>query len=193
MSFSSKQVATMVVAISAAVIFAPMAVVAATGQFVNIVDPGIGTRQVRVGSGGSLMVETRPGVTRAAGNVNHVDITSLTPRTLLEVVSPTRIAVSEVTIGVRDAGNPVVAPTIVDLIRYVQTTGTNPCGQSGWAPTVLRRVTLKTDETMHLKFDGPPLMVAPAANGQRVCLAAKLYQWVGDTRVDIGATIFSYE
>jgi hypothetical protein len=50
-----------------------------------------------------------------------------------------------------------------------------------------------TDETEQLLFNGPPLVVQPAPDGKRQCLAVKLYQWVGDTRVDIGATVYGYE
>lgn len=189
--FSSKQVVTMVVALSAAVVLAPVGVMAAAGQLVTIADPVL-DRKVRVGSAGSLQVETRPGVTSGALNVNHVDIQSLAPRKLAEVTAPARITLSELTVGVHNVGNPVVEPTVLEINQYVRNTGTTACGLSGWAPTVLRRVTLKTDETLHLKFDGPPLIVPVPAAGKRYCLAAKLYQWVGETKVDVGATVFTY-
>ena len=81
---------------------------------------------------------------------------------------------------------------MVELNQYVKVSGSNTCGLTGWNGTVLRRITLKNDETLHLKFDGPPLMVPVPASGTRYCLAAKLYQWVGETKVDIGATVFTY-
>ena len=192
MRFTSKQVVTMVVAVSAAVVLAPVGVMAATGQLVNIVDPVLADRKVRVGSVGALQVETRPGVTSSAVNVSHVDIQNLTPRKLAEVTAPTRIALSEFTVGVHNFGNPVAEPTVVELNQYVHVSGTSACGLTGWHGTVLRRVTLKNDETLHLKFDGPPLIVPTPPSGARYCLAAKLYQWVGETKVDVGATVFTY-
>jgi hypothetical protein len=192
MRFEAKHVVTMVVALCAAAVLAPVGVMAATGQHVNITDPVIGSRQVRVGSAGALQVETRPGVTSTAANVSYVDIQNLTPRKLAEVTAPTRIALSEVTIGVHNIGNPVAEPTVVELNQYVHVSGTTACGLSGWNGTVLRRVTLQTDDTLHLKFDGPPLIVPTPASGTRFCLAAKLYQWVGETKVDVGATVFTY-
>ena len=190
--FSSKQIVTMVVAVCAAAVLAPVGVMAATGSLVNVVDPVLADRKVRVGSAGSLQVETRPGVTSGALNVSHVDVQNLTPRKLAETTAPTRLALAELTVGVHNIGNPVNEPTVVEINQYVHVSGTSACGLTGWTGTVLRRVTLKNDETLHLKFDGPPLIVPTPAAGKRYCLAAKLYQWVGETKVDIGATVFSY-
>ena len=190
--FSSKQVVAMVASVCAAVVLAPVGVMAATGQLVNIVDPSNAGRAARVAPVGALMVETRPGVVSNSANVSHVDIASLTPRRLLEVTSPNRLGLSELTVTVRKFGSPVNADTIVDLISYLHVSGSNPCGLAGWTGTHLRRFTLQTGDTLQLDFDGPPLVVAPAPVGKRQCLAAKLYQWVGDTRVDIGATVYSY-
>lgn len=193
MPFSSKQVVTMVCAVSAAVVLAPVGVLAATGTLVNITDPSNSARKARVSSVGALQVETRPGVVTNATNVAHVDVQTLAPRKLYEVVGPTRIAVSELTIAVHNAGNPVNEPTVADLNYYTRDTGTNPCGMTGWTRTVLRRFTVKTDETLQVKFDGPPLMVPKPAAGQTACLALKLYQWVGETKVDFGATVYKFE
>lgn len=192
MQFAPKHIVAIVVAVSAAAVLTPVGVMAATGQLVNITDPVDAGNKARVTDNGALQVETRPRATRYVKNVSHVDIASLTPRPLLEVAAPSKIALLEVTVGVRDFGNPVIAPTIVDLVSYVRTSGVNPCGQAGWTGTTLRRITLMTDKTEQVTFDnaGLPLPVAPA--GKRQCLAAKLYQWVGDTRVDIGATVYAF-
>ncbi len=159
---------------------APVGVMAAAARLVDIADP-ILDRKVRVGNVGSLRVE-RPGVTSGAINVSHVDIQSLSPRNLAEVTAPTRITLSELTVGVHTMGNPVIGPTVLEISQYVRDTRT----------TVPRRVTLKTDETLHLKLDGPPLIVPVPAAGKKYCLAAKLYQWAGETKVDVGATVFTY-
>ena len=54
MRFSSKQVVTMVVAVCAAVVLAPVAVYAATGSFVNITDPVNAGSKARVNPSGTL-------------------------------------------------------------------------------------------------------------------------------------------
>lgn len=54
MKFSSKQVVTMVVAVCAAVVLAPVAVSAATGSLVNIVDPVNAGSKARVNPTGTL-------------------------------------------------------------------------------------------------------------------------------------------
>lgn len=59
-----------VACVSVASLLAPVGVLAATGQLVNIVDPLFRRRKVRVGSAASLQVETRPGVTGGARNVS---------------------------------------------------------------------------------------------------------------------------
>jgi hypothetical protein len=192
MPFSSKQVVTMVCAVSAAAVLAPVGVLAATGQLVTITDSVSSTRKARVTTSGALQVETRPGMTTNAKNVSHVDVQSLTPREIHRVTGPYRMGVSEVTVGVHNIGNPVAEPTVVEINYYVRTSGTSACGLSGWTGKVLRRLTVKTDETLQVKFDGPPLVVPTPADGQTACLALKLYQWVGETKVDFGATVWTY-
>ena len=192
MTFSPRHVVALVACIAAMSILAPVGVMAATGQLVNIVDPSKADRKVRVGSAGTLRVETRPGVPKDARNVVHLDIQNLSPRELLSVTGPTRIALSELTLGVHNVGSPVVEPTVMDLTAYVRDSGTNPCGGSGWTKTVLRRITVSTDTTEQISFDGPPLMVPAAPDGKRQCLAVSLDQWVGQTKVDVGATVFPY-
>ena len=192
MQFAPRHVVGIVACIAIMTVLAPVGVMAATGQLVNLVDPVTAGRKARVGSAGTLRVETRPGVTAGAKNALHTDIQSLSPRELISVTGPTRIGLSELTVSVRDFGYPVDAPTIMQLISYVRSSGTQPCGGSGWSATELRRITLVTDTTEQIQFSGPPLVVPVAAAGQRQCLAVKLYQWVGDTKVDVGATAFTY-
>lgn len=190
--FSSKQIVAMVCAVSGAVVLAPVGVMAATGQIVNVVDPSNAGRAARVAPVGALQVETRPGIVTNAANVVATDINTLAPRRLMEVTSPSRIALSELTVAVRKNGTPAAADTVVELHSYVRDSGTAACGGSGWSDTLLRRVTLQTSQTLQLDFDGPPLVIPAAPVGKRQCLAAKLYQWVDATKVEIGATVYSY-
>jgi hypothetical protein len=54
--FSSKQIVVMVVAVCAAVVLAPVGVMAATGSLVNIVDPSNASHKAHVDSSGHVLV-----------------------------------------------------------------------------------------------------------------------------------------
>lgn len=192
MKFSSKQVVVMVCAMSAAVVLAPVGVMAATGTLVNLTDPVVNSRKARVTSAGALQVETRPGVVANAVNAAHFDIAGTQPFKVIQATGPVRMAVDDVMVTVRKFGSPVTAPTIVNLVYYLRVSGTNPCGGTGWTPTVLRRFSLETGQTAHHSFTGPPLIVPRTPDGKVGCVAIKLYQWVGDTRVDAFATAHLY-
>ena len=193
MKFTSKQVVAMVCAMSAAVVLAPVGVMAATGSLVNITDPLVSSRKARVTSAGALQVETRPGVVTNAVNAAFTDIAGTQPYKVIQATGPVRMAVDDVMVTVRKFGSPVVAPTIMNIVYYVRNSGTNPCGGTGWAPTVLRRFSLETGDTVHYNFTGPPLLAPKTPEGKLACVVLKLYQWVGDTRVDAFATAHLYQ
>ncbi|HEV2891558.1 MAG TPA: hypothetical protein VGX28_14390 [Frankiaceae bacterium] len=67
---SGGQIVTIVVAICAAVVLAPVGVMAATGQLVNIADPVTGGNQARVNSAGSLYTAQVDPSTRSVGRVD---------------------------------------------------------------------------------------------------------------------------
>lgn len=68
--FSGRQITVMVVAISVAVVLAPVGAVAATGSLVNVTDPVYSTYRARVTSKGSLAVTPRDPVSGVQARVN---------------------------------------------------------------------------------------------------------------------------
>jgi hypothetical protein len=193
-AFSSRQIVVLVCAVSAAAVLAPVGVMAATGTIVNITDPVSATRKARVTTAGALQVEQRAGVPASARNVSITDIRSLATYPLVQAVGPSRMGVGELMVAVHNTGTPVDEPTIADLTYFLRGAGvTTACGRDGWAPTLLRRVTVRTDTTVQLNFTGPPLVVPAPPSGRTACVAVRLYQWVSQTLVDVGATVWTYQ
>ena len=189
MKFSSKQVVAMVVAVSAAVVLAPVGVMAATGQLVNIADPVITGRSARVGSGGTLQVESRAGATSGAFNKSFA-FQGLGFHKIAETTGPNRIAITEVTLS----GYEVDYDAEAALVAYVQTTGTGTCGTtlSGYTKTELRRFAWPMNEVTQLTFDGPPLIVPAPAPGKIVCVGFAMQEVGTQARLFLGATGFTY-
>lgn len=191
MRFQPRHVVTMVVAVCAAAVLAPVGVMAATGTLVNIVDPVLGDRKVRVGSAGSLQVESRPGVT--SGGFNWTGNTSgYSTMKVREVVGPARIALTELT--ATSDGGAVGGWNVVSIAAYVQTTGPATCpGSYGYTKTVLRTVQARNHEsTLQLDFVGPPLIVPAAPAGKKVCVTAEVISYSPDSAIYLGATGFTY-
>jgi hypothetical protein len=189
MRFEPKHVVTMVVAVCAAAVLAPVGVMAATGQIVNIVDPVLSARQVRVGSGGTLQVESRAGATSGAFNKSFT-FQGLGFHKIAEATGPNRIAITEVTLS----GYEVDYDAEAALVAYVQTTGTGTCGTTltGYTKTELRRFAFPMKEVTQLTFDGPPLMVPAAAAGKVVCVGFAMQEVGTDARIFLGATGYTY-
>ncbi len=190
MRFTSKQVVAMVVAVSAAVVLAPVGVMAATGSLVNIADGSNSSRLTRVGSNGTLFTETRAGVLSNAFNINVNNVTDLSLHKLVETGYPNHLAITELTVATSGTENGYT--TKVDVRAYVRTSGTATCGGAGWTSTTLRRVSVKTNETVQLVFDGPPLVLPVPANGQRVCLTASIVQLPNGIVADFGGTGYQF-
>jgi hypothetical protein len=188
MKFTSKQVVTMVVAVSAAVILAPVGVMAAAGQLVNIADPVL-DRKVRVGSGGTLQVESRAGALSGAFNKSFT-FTGLGFHKIAEVTGPNRIAITEVTLS----GYEVDYNAEAALVVYTQTSGTGTCGTTltGYTKTELRRFAWPMKEVTQLTFDGPPLVIPAAGPGLKQCVGFAMQEVGTDARIFLGATGYTY-
>jgi hypothetical protein len=180
----------MVVAGCAAIVFAPVGVMAATGQIVNIADGSNASRLTRVGSNGTLFTETRAGVLSNAFNMNLNNVVDLSLHKMIETGYPNHLAITEVTVGTRGTENGYT--TQVDVRAYVRTSGTNACGGAGWTSTMLRRLSVKTNETVQLVFDGPPLVLPVPASGQRVCLTMSITQLPSGIVADFGGTGYQF-
>ncbi len=190
MRFQPRHVVAIVASVCAAAVLAPVGVMAATGTLVNITDPYSTARQARVGAQGTLWGETRAGVTSHAFNLNLNGITDLSLHKLIEADAPNRIAITEFSVGTRGSDNGYT--TQVDLRAYVRVSGTGPCGSAGWVSTTLRRVSVKTNETVQLLFSGPPLILPVPAAGQRLCFEASITQLPTGIVADFGGTGYAF-
>lgn len=190
--FSSKQVVAMVVAVCAAVVVAPVGVMAATGQLVNIADPGNAGRVARVGAAGTLQVEVRPGVVQNSFSTMHERVTDVLGHTLYEATAPARVALTEATFALR--GENSASVNHVRIYSRVRTSGTASCENgTGWTtPKTLRTVVLRGGNTVQLVFPGPPLISQMPAAGQRVCLAFQQTKWAGTTELDVAVTGYTF-
>ena len=190
--FSTKQVVAMVVSVCAAVVLAPVGVMAATGQIVNIVDPGNASRQARVGSGGTLQVESRAGSV-ANSFSKQIEATGFGFHKIGETTAPSRIALTEVSIGTTGS---TFAEWQFLVVAFVQTTGTASCGTtlSGYTKHVLRQIMVPPQDMRQLLFNGPPLVVPAGAAGKKTCVGFTV-QEMGtgpDVKLLFGATGYTF-
>lgn len=165
--FKPVHVVTMVLAVCAAAVLTPVAVSAATGTLVNIVDPGNASRQARVSSAGTLTVESRAGSVAHSFTMNGSRL-GLGYINLVSVNAPTRIAVTELTItGQGPSGSQDVL-----LEAYVRTSGSAGCtgpGSPGYTRHTLRRLSFANGSSIQQLFNGPPLVIPAGAAGQPTC------------------------
>lgn len=131
---------------------------------------------------GELTATTRPPL-EDVFNFYVGDVQSLSSKTVLDLPPSRRAAITHVAVAVHNTGSPVAEPTVAEVVRYVQTSGSGTCGQAGWDGTVLRRFVVQTDETVELDLSSAPLVVKPEPGGAPVCVGMRLYQWVAQTKV----------
>jgi hypothetical protein len=194
MQFAPKHVVAMVCAVSAAVVLAPVGVMAATGTLTNITDPLDSSRKARVSAMSGLYVETRPRATAGAFSAaTPSDLVGVTRQKLYETTAPNRIAVTDIMATVRDNGSGTTLQNDLALLAYVQGPGASAtCGGSGWVPTTLRFMTVFRGRTEQFTFDGTPLLTPPAPDGRKVCLMAYQSRWWDNTsaKMAIGGFVF---
>lgn len=186
MRFEAKHVVTMVVAVSAAAVLAPVGVMAATG-FV-ITDPFDGSRAARVTQRGTLWVESRAGVASDSFNLTFPSVANVT---FSDVRSTTdRVAVTSFAVTVR--GDTQSSVDIAELWSFVQTSGTASCGGSGWTGKLVASLAVNAGDSEQLLWNGPPLVLPTPPAGKRVCLRARLSQHVGGTVADLMVSGFTF-
>jgi hypothetical protein len=189
MQFTSKQVVSMVLAVCAAVVLAPVTVSAA-GQLVAIVDNATG-RHARVSSNNQLQVENRVAVGSNAFNVTGSRYQfGWIP--LVEATGPHQIAITKVVMsGPYDTtGN---AGEVL-LEAMVRTSGTLPCngpGTAGYTRHTLQHVWVPARGTIQMDFDGTALKIPHAADGQPVCFGVTYF--AGNTNMTIYAAATGYK
>lgn len=189
MELKAKHVVAMVASISAAVVLAPVGVLAASGQLVHVTDPYYPERRARVSTANLLQVESRPGLTGAFSKTVEKSDT-VVGSVILETAAPKRIAVTEFSVTVH--GN-VSNKNEVRIYYRIRTSGTAPCANhTGWSlPVTLRSIS--TTSTNQLVFNGPPLLLPKPAAGQAVCLGIQQTTWWNGTSADMSVSGFTFE
>jgi hypothetical protein len=186
---SNRQLVTVVVAICAAAVLAPVSVMAATGSLVNITDPVEGARRARVTRAGTLTVETRAGSrsgyrsgTKMRRSFGYGNLTSTT--------NPNQLAITELTFTALGPQNDLAQEVLVEA--YVRTSGSAGCtgpGTTGYTRHLLRRVLVKNQSTLQLNFNGPPLYLPTGASGQPTCFGFRVASPApADFAMDVGFT-----
>ena len=194
MKFQPKHVVTMVVALSAAVILAPVGVLAATGQLVNITDPSNSARKARVSSDGSLRVESRAGASSKTFSFQSNAMNNITFFPLKEFAGSDKTALTEMSFA---AGGIFSDPDLsytVHVWGLVRTSGSAACALSaaGWTKKLMRTIAVRTQSSVTLTFTGSPLLMPSAAADQRTCLGVELRNSITDGAVYVGGTGYRF-
>jgi hypothetical protein len=196
MKLAPKHVVTIVVSVCAAVVLAPVGVMAATGSLVNITDPVDASRKARVNPDGTLRVEARSLAGSGTFNKTSGDLAFAgSSAALVTATSPTRIAVTELSVSADTyitANNPQYTAR-VEIYQLTRTSGTAACAMSasGWTQQLLRYVSVASGQTVDLTFGGSP-MVLSAPTGQVSCLLAFVRVMPTNGHVFVGATGYTY-
>ena len=191
MEFAPKHVVAIVVSLCAAAVLAPVGVIAATGQLVNITDPFVSSRRARVTSSNSLQTETRAGF--GPNTISQYwTADTLESFTFGEATGPDRLALTEMTLGsVGPSNGTTTGHHYVDVVSYVQTTGTGTCGASstGWTVKTLRRLVVRNfHPSTQIDWTGPVLLAPKSAAGKKACVVVRVNTFTSGSVIYIGAT-----
>jgi hypothetical protein len=194
MKFAPRHVVAMVVAVCAAVVLAPVGVLAATGQLVNITDPVSGSRQARVSADGRLWVDARAGASSNQFSFASDPLAGNVFVKLFENTGPRRIALTEVSFasGKLDTTNGYAfRATLWGLARM---SGTAACALNapGWTMRRLRTVEVPINDSFALNFDGSPLLVPAAPSGQKTCLGVYIDRTITSSALFVGGSGYTY-
>jgi hypothetical protein len=194
MRFAPKHVVAMVAAVCAAVVLAPVGVMAATGQLVNITDPVTSTRKARVSSDGRLAVDVRAGTSTNQFSFASDPLSGNVFVKLFEATGPRRVALTEVSFasGLLNTTNGYAFRAT--LWAYTRSSGTGACGQNvpGWTGRRLRTVEIPINDSVALNFAGTPLLLPAAASGQPSCLGVYIDRTITNAQMFVGGTGYTY-
>lgn len=190
MGFQPRHVVTMVVAVCAAAVLAPVGVMAATGQLVNIADPFSSARTARVSSDGSLRVESRAAASGKSFSFQSVGLNSITFFPLREFGGSERTAITELTFAAGGIFSDETLSYTVHVWGLERTAGMQRCGLSsaGWTKTLLRTVVVRAQSSEVVTFAGTPLMLPTAAANQQSCIGVELKNSLTDGALYVGGT-----
>lgn len=187
----TRNVVALVAAAALVGVMTPIGVMAATGTLVNITDPYYPERRARVTTSNSLQAETRAG---AGPNVvsQHWTADTLESFEFMEVTGPDRIALTQVTLGsVGPANGTTTGHHYIDVISYVQGTGTASCGasSSGYTVKTLTRLVVRNFfPSVQTLWNGPALLSPSAPAGKKSCVVFRVNTYTTGSVIYISAT-----
>lgn len=160
--FSRRQVVTVVVAVSAAVVLTPTVVYAAGGSSVTITDPTHPARKAHVTSSGKLLVGDRNGPLTVDGTVNARPVAPAHPWNPVNYVSVSSGSPRDVLF---QANN----PTKLDLTSFtVAATGSMQERSFGAAERFL--VYVPVGQTTNVTYPTPLVYTAYGSRGDKYCV-----------------------
>lgn len=197
MTFQPKHVVTMVACVSAAVVLAPVGVMAATGTLVNITDAAYSSRKARVSADGSLRVEQRAAATTNTFNRSSAGVNSLSFAKLIEVSGPRRLAITDLSFSADTFTSQATAgyAARLEFVALIRKSGTSACAYnaSGWTRTTLRWVDIAPTQTNQLSFSGSPLVPPVATGGEDTCIGFQVWVLPANTTIFAGVSGYTYE
>ncbi|HEX8003261.1 MAG TPA: hypothetical protein VF519_11260 [Mycobacteriales bacterium] len=194
MRFTNKQVVTMVCAVAAAVVLAPVGVMAATGQLVNIVDPSSAGRAVRVTSDGALRVDARSGAVPNPLNFAPGYKTGLGFLPAAVFNGPDRTAITQLTFATDVGSNSYQGWSWrVEVYAMRRTAGTDACSftSGNWSKSLVRTISVPVNDTVVLDLTGSPVLLVPAT-GQPTCLGVYVMREVGGGKLFVGGNGYRF-
>lgn len=191
-----RHVVTIVIAICAAAVLAPVSVLAATGTLTNIVDKTDATRVTKVLHSGELATGVR------ASNLSSVNVSNATTGTTKLMVtsasSPARLALTQMSVALRNTST-TTGSGFVTIHSAVRTSGTGTCAQyasgttAGFSAIVGRYLMVPLNDTVTLNWDGPAWTLFKATTaGAPTCLIAQMVSSPTGTIMYLGATYYTF-
>lgn len=182
--FSRRQVVTIVVAVSAAVVLTPTVVYAAGGSSVTITDPTHPARKAHVTSSGKLLVGDRNGPLTIDGTVNarpvapahpwnpvnYVSVSSGSPRDVLfQANNPTKLDLTSFTVAATGSGAGTVQ---LSVQVYVSSTSGGDCQTLGGSFGAAERflVYVPVGQTTNVTYPTPLVYTAYGSRGDKYCV-----------------------
>ena len=187
----TRNVVALVATVAVVSALMPVGVMAATGQLVNIADPFYADRRARVTSSNSLQTESRAG---SGPNTisQHWAADTLESFTFGTVTGPDRLALTEVTLGsVGPSNGTTTGHHYIDVVSYVQGSGTAACGvsSSGYTVTTLRRLVVRNfHPSVQVDWSGPALLAPKPPAGKKACVVLRVNTYTTGSVVYISAT-----
>lgn len=192
----AKHIVTIVIAICAAAVLAPVSVLAATGTLTNIVDKSDATRVAKVLQSGELAGGVRAS---SLSSVNVANATTGTTKLLITSVNaPSRLALTQLSLSLRNTTT-ATGSALVYVHSAVRASGTGTCSQyaagttTGFNTVVGRYLMVPLNDTVSVNWDGPAwTLFRSTTAGNPTCLLAQMVTPPASTLLYVGATYYTF-